>query len=147
MTNPLDLDPVTFLKQKIDYHIAQVKYHDKMANETAAKLNLLLGGVENADEFCQVDHRFDFAASPATTDNKYSVTYWKPKVEQYLRDVRDFAKTNDIFTALESGSHHTAAERRKIITAISSALYYLVENNKVAKAETSGKGKSYKWIS
>jgi hypothetical protein len=146
MTNPLDLDPVTFLKQKIAYHIAQVKYHDKMANETAAKLHLL-AGVENTGEFCQVDDLFDLGVTPDISDNKYSVTYWKPKVEQYLRDVRVHAKTSDIFTALESGTHHTAAERRKIITAISSALYYLVENNKVEKMETSGKGNSYKWIS
>ncbi|HET6254612.1 MAG TPA: hypothetical protein VFE32_11085 [Puia sp.] len=149
MTNPLDLDPITFLRQKIAYHIAQVQHHNKMANDTAEKLEFLLAGTKGAEDFHHfADQHNDLPDGSDFTDsngNKCSVTYWKPKVEDFLRHIGGYAKTTDIFMALESSSQHTPTERRKIVTAISCALYYLVENQKVEKAESDGRGNSYKW--
>ncbi|HEV2483378.1 MAG TPA: hypothetical protein VGS79_27125 [Puia sp.] len=148
MDNLFDMDIEALLKQKLEYHMQQVRYHDKMAAETRTKLCLLATGVENngtADP-SQADSLPTQLPEPAPENKKYSITYWRPRVEEYLRQMDTYMKTEDIFVAIGSGITHTPGERRKIITAISSSLYYLVECKKVHKIESDGRGNSYKWI-
>ena len=176
MESPIfDLEIEALLEAKINYHKEQIKFHAKMAAQTKEKLKLLSGNEQsaadnnnlsvipknnsvlempqtqsfsssfNVEEFSSVHNKLK--STLPSLNEIFSVTHWKPLVEDVLKKSTRPLKTHEILREIDSRYLIDESLRKKAIAVISSSLFALVKNKKVNKMENEGnRGNLYELI-